>query len=433
MSGRPSRHTPPGSAPRLSPAFLGLLVAVGFAARLAVLAVGLPPLTSDSAGYWEPAKSLAQGRGYLLEGQPSAKRPPTYPMFLALVILIAGPDPQRARIGQMLVTSLLGAGLAWWLDRRGAPRGAAAAAGMLVSLDPFLVAASALILTEALGAMLLTAFVLALHGAVGQPTWRRWGAVGFLAGALGLNIPNTLALLPFLLLWLALRRRPSPGLLLRWGLAAGLLVGCLGAWTVRNRLVLGTAIPVRSMGFTSLIWATTEYPFHWLPDPDDPEAQRMLERLAEISGGRQAERLHEVEGKFLREAWGNFRAHPGRVLARAAKANFWFWVEIPGAVSLLRPHAILRWTLLVFHQFQLLAFAVGVFLLARRAPSEYAFLGVGCVVYFGLSLMLMFPIPRYYVPVLPMLDLIAAIGVADWWQRGDANAPARPCAASAAS
>ncbi len=414
MNGLASRSLPQAPVPRLSPAFLGLLFAVALGARLAVVVLGFSPMAPDSTGYWEPAKSIAEGRGYLLGGQPSAERTPTYPIFLALIILVAGADPHRALLVQILVTSTLGVGLAWWLDRRGVSREAAAAAGLLVGLDPFLVAASGIVLAEGLGAALLTGLVMALRWAITYPTWKRWAVVGLLAGALGLNTPNTLALLPFLLLWLALWRRPSARVLLRWGLAAVLLVACLGAWSVRNRLVLGKAMPVRSIGFTSLIWATTEYDFNWLPDPEAPQFQPILRRYAEIAGGHD---LHEVQGAYLRAAWSNLREHPLRVLWRVAKANFWFWVEIPGAVRLLQPRPILRWTLFVFHQLQLLAFVLGVAFLRWRAPTESASLALACVVYFALSLMMMFPIPRYYVPVLPMMDMIAAIGITGWWQR----------------
>ncbi len=130
-----------------------------------------------------------------------------------------------------------------------------------------------------------------------------------------------------------------------------------------------------------------------------------------------------MQRPFLLAAWRNFREHPVRVLSNVAKANFWFWMEVPGAVKLIRPYPWLHWSLLAFHVAQLLAFVGGAWALVREGLPEYGRLGLGCVVYFVLSLMLMFPIPRYYVPLLPMLDMIAAAGLADWWRLRRAPSP----------
>ncbi len=417
MNGPVTRRTPRLVASYAFPVFLVLLFLVGAVARWAVIRSGFQPMAPDSTGYWEPAKSLVEEGRYLLGGRPSTERPPTYPIFLALIILFVGPNAERALIAQIVITSAFGVGSALWLKGSGASRGAAIAAGLLVSLDPFLVAASGIILSEALGAMLLTALVMALHWATGHPTWGRWALVGFLGGALGLNSLNTLALLPFLfLLWMKPWRRASPRLLLGWLIAFVLLAGSLGAWVAYGRTVVANPKWVRSPGFTSLIWGTTEYPFDWVPDPGTPDYVRLLQRFYEISGGRGPNELNEVQTEFLLAAWRNFREHPFRVLANIAKANFWFWVEIPGAVRLLRPYPWLHWVLLASHHAQLLAFVLGTWVLVRRGLPEYAVLALGCMAYFALSLMLMFPIPRYYVPVLPMMDMVAATGLAEWWR-----------------
>lgn len=406
--------TPPRSTQGLSPALLALVFAVGLGARLAFLSLGFPPLVSDSYSYWEPGINLAEGRGYLQGGKPTALRPPTYPLFLATLVLVGGPEAGRAVLLQCLVVSLLAPWLTWWLYHHGHSRRAALSAGLLVALDPFLVSASGLILTEALGAVLLAATIAAFHFATLRPAWGRWAFAGLIAGLLGLNTPNTLALLPFLFLWTASWHRLSWRLVACWGLAGLLLASCVATWSVRNRLVLGQIIPVRSIGFTSLIWATTEYESDWLPDPSTPEFQRFLKRFEQIMNGRAA---HEVEGAFLRAALQNVRDHPVRILGRVAKANFWFWVETPGAIQMIAGRRIVRWTLFAFHQIQLIAFVAGVIAAVRWGRSPATALALACVAYFVLSLAVMFPVPRYYIPVLPMVDVVAATGVIGWWER----------------
>ena len=134
-----------------------------------------------------------------------------------------------------------------------------------------------------------------------------------------------------------------------------------------------------------------------------------------MAAGRTDSEAHWV---FLREAWRNFCDHPLLVLKGVVKANFWFWVESPGShiVGELRP---VRWLTLVFHQIQLLALGVALWAMHRRGRLREWALWISAIVYFVLFLSFMMPIPRYYVPLLPVVDTLIAVGLSLLAGRGN--------------
>src|SRR5690606_21100010 len=118
---------------------------------------------SDTPGYWEPAVSLASGRGYLdAAGLPTAERPPGYPVFLAGVFLVAGgPSALAVQVAQALLGGLTAVATALLLARL-VERRLALAGALLTALDPVAVGQAPWLLREALLQALVTALLLAL-------------------------------------------------------------------------------------------------------------------------------------------------------------------------------------------------------------------------------------------------------------------------------
>src|SRR5215471_10239563 len=62
---------------------------------------------ADAADYHQIATSLADGHGYVNSGgEPTAWRPPGYPIFLSLIYRVSGPSVTAATIVQSFVGAL---------------------------------------------------------------------------------------------------------------------------------------------------------------------------------------------------------------------------------------------------------------------------------------------------------------------------------------
>lgn len=386
--------------------FVAAIFLLAAVPRLGVVWSGVVFLAPDTGTYTLPAKNLVAGRGYVDDGgRPYSWRPPTYPLFLAAVFGVAGDSIRSVQVVQALLAAAGAAALALWMaKRRGLQAGAAT--GILLALDPILIPVPAFVLSEAMGTLLVIGVVICLDRGLVTGRSSLLFLAGVLGGAAALNTPITLLLIPWLLLtaWVV---GSSRGPTWRaWALALGLALACVGAWTARNYIVKGDAVVVRENGFGSLVWGTTEYDFDWLPSPYEPGWAGFLKKQNAIAAGHTDSAAHTV---FLQAAWRNFRSHPVLVLKRVAKATFWFWVEVPGAYVMGSLRAA-RWLVLGFHQLQLLAFAVALWSLGRAGRLRHWALWISTIVYFALFLSVMLPIPRYYVPVLPVMDALIAAG-----------------------
>lgn len=217
-----------------------LLVGAAFFTEVA------PPIRADAVDYVAYAYNVKTHgvysnqpswvAGWQGEVKPDAKRPPGYPLLLA--IFLDGAPTNLFVIRVMLFQALLGVllvALTFALARTVLGFGPAIAVALLVALTPQLVTQATYLLTEVPFAVCVTAGMLA----VALGTRGHIGSMFFLAGvAFGLSalIRPTLIYMPVVLLpvvWFV-TRRPAPALAL---VAAFALVQI--PWLVRNERVLG--------------------------------------------------------------------------------------------------------------------------------------------------------------------------------------------------
>jgi len=221
--------------------------------RLAAVWSGLVPLAPDTGTYVLPAKNLVAGHGYTDDqGKPYSFRPPTYPLFLAVVFSLTGEALGAVRVVQALLAAGGAAGLAFWVTRRSGWR-AGASTGILLALDPILIPVPSFVLTEALGTLLVSAVVICLDQALRTRRYWLYVLAGALGGTAALNTPITLLLVPFLLLAGWLLRSPGRPDWRAVFLTLGIAAACLDVWTVRNYLVRGDPVMVRDNGFGILV------------------------------------------------------------------------------------------------------------------------------------------------------------------------------------
>ena len=249
------------------PLRLALLLPGAFAARIAAAFIverlaqhkGTLCLFDDTVIYWKLAEAMRSGVPYVVEefGIPHwALRTPGYPLFLMCVQAVFGAtNTQAARIVQA-VLGTVSVGLVYGLARAIWPqeerRGAAVLAAGIAAFEPYTVAMSALLLSEAVFVplMLMMLFGLAWlwrtkRQSSSEKEWWEIGIAtltGFAAGAAVMVRPSWVLAVPLLLgLWMLIGRSArSIRLSLFVALSTALV---MSPWWIRNARVFGRFVP----------------------------------------------------------------------------------------------------------------------------------------------------------------------------------------------
>ncbi|MBZ5568900.1 MAG: glycosyltransferase family 39 protein [Acidobacteriia bacterium] len=203
------------------------------------------------------ARSIVTGKGFSspYEGEtgPTAWFPPVYPCLLAGVFQIFGLFSKASAIVSLslnCVFSALTTVPIFFIARRTIGERVARLAGWIWVFFPYAIfVASSRIWENALTTLLLSLLVwwtLRLDNDNDDRT-SAWIAYGSLWGLAALTNPAVLAVLPFLLLWIAWRRdRRGQRWLFHSAVAGLMIVAVVTPWTIRNYRVFHKFMPLRS-------------------------------------------------------------------------------------------------------------------------------------------------------------------------------------------
>lgn len=445
-------------AHRQPPHLLALLVLIALLAAFLRIHAGLQtivqePLQRDAGDYFSYAYNLRHNGIYSSEPRfakqatpatastvtsprPDAVRSPGYP--IALIPFVADRPTDRTVLHIVLAQALLGilmVPMCFLLARSMLPGYWALLPSLLVALSPQLVIAGTYVLSETLFAFLLLLFALVLNHQLGNP--RRWPLAllaGIVLGLASLTRPTFQYFLPVLLAGF-LPLLPA-GTRLRQGLAmTGGFMIAFAPWIIRNLVTLGypsdPTLAINTMvhgHYPDFMYQgrpeTLGFPYRF-----DPHVQELSQSVSAIVG----------------EIIRNFVAAP---LVHIE----WFLIGKPLALfSWDGPHTqanIFTYTVLwtpynhnaLFEvSMTAMSFTHGLWMLAAVLTTLYACLQpsfrLGCgtsgagirvlallIAYFVAVHIAGFPLPRYTVPMLPILFVMAAVGIRLAWSgfaRGD--------------
>jgi hypothetical protein len=280
---------------------LALCVLVFLAGVANALARGhtLPYL--DERDYHAIAGSLAAGRGFSLEGRPTAWRPPGYPLLLAVPIMAGATIPHLRILNAGLLALTIY--LIHALVRTQAPAPAGLAAAIMTACFPVLLYTAGTLFPQTLGGVLLVAIMLLLARRLSRR--RETVAAGLLFGALILTIPTFIFQLGVVVLWLVwVRREP----LRRVALVVIPALALVAVWALRNYLVLGAFVFVTTNAGLPLLIGN--YPG---ARPDADPAIYLADLAPQMA---LAETMNEVEADryFRKQAWAFMSGHPAEAL-----------------------------------------------------------------------------------------------------------------------
>lgn len=393
---------------------VGAVVLLAVGARLAVMAPRIGRKADDPDNYLLLARSLASGRGFVLNGRLTAYRPPLYPMILAPLVGGSGtrffPWIAGLHLALAAATVLLVIATA---RRWGLSPGRQLAAGFLVALDPVLVVQSRSVMTETLAASLLAAAALATT----FTSFRGAIASGFVFGLAGLCRPSTLpaaglyAVLSILLpggnRWMATRRA---------AVMMTMLAVTLAPWAIRNAMVLGEPVWTTTHGGYTLALANN--PEYYRDVLDGPQAvwSGANQKAWSDRVNRETESMTEPEAdRFLRSsAMAMMRDRPSDFARASAARLFRFWSLAPSAAVYgagLRA-ATAAWTAPFW-----VAVVLGLFRRESWLPSRSACLAI--LTCLTLVHCFFWTDMRMRAPAIPAFALVAA--TAPIWPRGKSS------------
>ncbi|NTU70938.1 MAG: glycosyltransferase family 39 protein [Coriobacteriia bacterium] len=440
---------PQASSYRTSRTAIGILVVV-LAIRLLAALFIIPTVTADAEGYeaaairvfetgsfayppmtssyWETTSDgvlrVSQAGHALLGGiERNAYTMPGYPIVRAAV-MAATPSDGPARIATRLLQALLSTLVAWvayLLGRRFSER-----AGLLALLGcalypPFTLANSYLLTEVVFTAVLIASVYAVVRWSDDLDT--RWAlAAGALFGV-SLYIRPTMALwIPFAALCVVVARRSQvKKVLLQSALLGLVVIAVITPWWLRNGSIYDRFVPFTTGAAVTTIEAIRmdvdePLPLPWRSSAPKPtvEQQRIAVYTRQILSGGQAVVRDESQlaSYFAQETdalVARVRAEgllPSLVGARARAV----------LMSVLRPHAVsptalrgVPFTLAWAMQLVLLAaFALGVALAPRRLDT---LLLISLPLYSLTIHAIVISYHRYHFPVMPLVVVIAAVGI----------------------
>ena len=381
-------------------------------------------IKDDAESYVVIGRNLAQGNGFVFEAgrTPTAWRAPGYPVFLAGIFSLTGGSLVAARLAQAFLWTLT-AFLTYALGRRFLRPDTALIAAALAGLYPELLGMSGLLWSESVFVPLFLSAIYAVFCNADKPQFKFSLLTGVLIGLAILTRSTALILLP--LVWFAAGTKGKTGAAyLNAALATVLAVGITGCWTARNFAVLGKPILVESNTGYNLYVGNQ-------PDTPVPFAWRRAEKLPEdvqyqslIANKNEAERYTALTQFSIAE----MKSQPLTELKLAIGKTLDFWLPDffialnvkAGAFGTMYAKAWLAVALVTISAYFVMMFAV-----VRRGWETRRTWETRAIVLilalYTLPHLLVYGASRYHLPLLPLLFLLAAPTLQEWFSRRNAK------------
>jgi len=360
------------------------------------------------------ANALTQGRGFgdvfRQPTGPTAWLAPIYPTLLASIFHIFGTFTYSSFLAAAILNCIFSAAATiplFFAARRLGGIAVAALSGWLWALYPNAVMLPfEWIWDTSLSTFLAAAILWTTLELTENAKALDWIAYGILWGIALLTNPALGILLPFLLLWVALRRSPGRRISFNFpALALAVAFLCCLPWTIRNYAHFHRLIPIRS-----------NFPFElWLGNNDifDEHAVGGIQRITRFGQARLYTQLGETAFMDQKHnlAWNFITTHRSlelRLIARRIIAT-WLGTESPWRDFRSTDSALIR-TIFVCNAITALGTLFGLVLLFLR-HNRYAIPLFFVPVLFPIVYYITHTSLRYRHPMDPALLLLTAVAL----------------------
>jgi 4-amino-4-deoxy-L-arabinose transferase-like glycosyltransferase len=400
--------------------FIALFV-IAFAIRFTVFLVGIDKdlYYPDEFEYTELAKNLANGQGFSYKEQLTSFRPPGFPLLISAAFrLFGGASPVPVRALQMLF-SLATVWIIYRLGRDGWGEPVGLLAAGVFAFYPSLIGFNNILLSEPSYIFFVSLACWAMLRHLQKPNvWWAFGAG--LAMGLGALIRDTLfyagPLTTFFLSWCAWRDQRH-----RWrqvAAFAGSFIIVITPWIIRNSLLQGQFTMISTVGGINLYLCNKEdtpviHPGAIFFDPAyQSQGGYYYDSLfPELDGASEATK----QNLAMRKGLEYMLAAPGVTARRTLNRVIDFWgqerlvinhvmAKYYGEVSKIILLAIVL-AIFVSYSSVIVSASFGYFFVKLRSFDLF---GLLFIAYYTAMHALVLGIPRYHIPLLPFLSVVAA-------------------------
>ncbi|MCL4303442.1 MAG: glycosyltransferase family 39 protein [Anaerolineae bacterium] len=267
--------------------------------------------------------------------------------------------------------------------------------------------------SEPIFTLLLMLHLLTMLHLLNRPSLGRAALAGLWLGLAALSRPIAL-IFPALVFGLMMLQYRRFGLMLKYfGLLAVTFAVVLSPWIIRNYLTFNAFIPSTTLGGVNLLWEhyyldTSDYLRHLAPE-NVIEAE--MERVLKARGDNPANYdVVSLDKFYSQEAVSRILHYPGRYLVLSANRFLYLWfyddfVERPDTHSWFETLVVA-----VPHAALLIMLVIG-FIWERRVRTLQFMPLYLSILFFTLVHVLTHAQPRYIVPVMPLVILLAALTI----------------------
>ena len=395
-----------------------LIVGILFIAlvlRLALIFSVTEPIDRDAKEYFDIAQNLVTGKGFSIDGiEPTARRAPGYPLFLAGLISVFEAVPRLLYISQAIInvlTIFLVFLALKYVEIKSHWR------LFVILLFSF---STSFIYVNVLYAEILTMFMVALilflslNSAMhSRPTFQSV-STGFAIGALIYLRPTFLYLPLFILVCAFIIRIFIPHFQVRKYLTmVGIAILMLAPWTIRNYVKFGHFIPLVAAGGGELWGANFEIAertvWNAVADIQKYEEQRTTNHMLQnqlINEYRQKYNLENPEdlNRFLTNQGKTIiMHHPFRYTLLSINRLMIFWFSPPIGSATLKAISPIIFLIILLLKYLLTIVSIFGLWKFTRGNFSGAFLVVSLVIYLTILHSATHAIQRYFLPVIPLV------------------------------
>lgn len=390
---------------------------VALVIRIAIVWIDIIPESVDSPGYYRIAYSLIEGKGYSDEGVPTAVREPGYPFFLASIFLIFGKNFFVVKIIQVILNSFCALFLYFIIKGISNKRRYGILGGIMFAISPSLFIQPSYILGEPLTVFIITFHLFFLYKLFFSQKKALYSLLSGISISLLILIKAITFLIPFFEIIIILKAIRKPKIAFLFLISSYFLVSF---WMGRNMIIFDDKNPVRALR------RNPDHPA-WIGiqvKPVWPMAETEFVYLSKLKNEILARYgFQEGEKYLMRDTIRMLAENPFGVIKNVLILNFYSFIEANGAYMFSKKSRLGGFMIRLWHWLTLLFLIIGIFYLAKKCKGGlYIFLLIGIYLYFVILMIPLFPIPRYYVPILPIANIFAACGLGCIiWKKYDIN------------